>query len=105
MKKLLIILPSILIAGHASAQPYAYSYAPEAPPVTVYAKPYAPPPAYYPPSPPGPIAGFFGALFSIPAVILDGIAGAPVPVVPDGLGGWAPSTNSKVMPDGTLVPF
>jgi hypothetical protein len=30
---------------------------------------------------------------------------APLPVVPDGQGGWVPFTNSRVMPDGSLRPY
>lgn len=33
------------------------------------------------------------------------LGGAPVPVVPDGAGGYVPFTNSRVMPDGELRPY
>ena len=29
----------------------------------------------------------------------------PGPIVPDGRGGYVPYTNSRVMPDGSLVPY
>jgi hypothetical protein len=59
-------------------------YAP--PPPGVY---YGAPPAIYAPAPP-PIfdAPFYGA-----------------PSVPDGMGGFVPVTNSRVLPDGTLRPY
>jgi len=33
------------------------------------------------------------------------LGGAPAPSVPDGMGGFVPFTNSRVMPDGSLRPY
>lgn len=63
-----------------------------APPVVVYAPP--PPPAYA-----------IGGILAFPFQFLDGLFGAPQPLVPDGYGGLVPFTNSRVMPDGTLRPY
>ena len=63
-----------------------------APPVVVYAPP--PPPAYA-----------IGGILTFPFQFLDGLFGAPQPLVRDGYGGLVPFTNSRVMPDGTLRPY
>jgi len=54
-----------------------------APPVVVYAPP--PPPAYA-----------IGGILAFPFQFLDGLFGAPQPLVPDGYGGLVPFTNSRV---------
>src|SRR5262249_9577004 len=53
-----------------------------------------PSPGGYAP-PPDPLAAFFGTILGSPSPYL----------VPDGMGGWVPFTNSRVMPDGTLRPY
>ena len=83
MKRLLLAAAaSVALIGAVQAQcPQGYCPPP----------PY-PPPVAYPPPPAGPLAALFGALFSL----FDG--GVPSPyLVPDGMGGWVPFTNSRVI--------
>jgi hypothetical protein len=81
---------SLIIAASIALAPTAHAQVPP-PPV------YAQQPQQPPPPPVDPLAALFAALFSI--------FGGGLPIVPDGMGGWVPFTNSRVMPDGTLRPY
>jgi hypothetical protein len=87
---------SVLVAV---PQSFAQSDYEPLPPITVHPQPYYPPP-------PNPL-DVLGAILTLPFNILGGIASAfpPQQLVPDGLGGWVPITNSRVMPDGSLRRF
>lgn len=96
--------------GGDATQPYGRS-AYSAPPVTIYARPYEPPPAYAS-SPPVVIGQAIGGIvegaISIQFNLLGGFFGAltkPGPSVPDGAGGIVSFYNPRILPDGSLRPY
>jgi hypothetical protein len=101
MKRAIIIILTALLPSVAIAQPY---YRP--PPVEVYAQRPQP---YYAPQPAYALGGLFGGLVSLPFEFLGGLFNAPqypqVAMVPDGMGGWVPASNSRYDPvSGEFLP-
>jgi hypothetical protein len=98
MKRACILLLTALLPSAAFAQP---SY--RTPPIEVY----APQQPYYTPPPPAyALEGFVGAIVALPFEFLGVLFGFPqypqAAMVPDGIGGSVPASNSRIMPDGTL---
>ncbi|SFK56158.1 hypothetical protein [Methylocapsa palsarum] len=62
---------------------------------------YAPSPAA---PPPGIYYGAPSAIYPAPPPVYD-TPFYSVPSVPDGMGGFVPITNSRVLPDGSLRPY